>query len=268
MRLTAHCLLRNEEIFIGPAVSVLAAELEHVIVMDTGSTDDTVDVLHSIGKKLGPLHFFQDRWGGMGFVEDDDGNDALVDFSYPVRVSEYGSLTIVEVDEPLTREQNGDARNYMTSLTRTDWILICDGDEYYLPEALRELGAIEMPPEARLGYLQFQVVRHEEGKWRYSEPWNGQALMYAPGLVYEGRYPEECPNWNAMILANPRIQVNIELENEPIWDFHHAIRSRKDDETFHRALHPHGRRMKMPLYQEVELPFKWRDEWWSPYKEE
>jgi len=252
MNACGMAMLRNEEVFCGFNILEMLAALERVIVMDTGSTDDTVKIIEGIGQEHAELgHDERIQWGER-----------------ELHSREYGKLTLITTDQPLTQEENGDIMNYMASIADAEWWMGCDGDEYYPRSALKEIIAFEMPPEVRLGYIELQLVRHHEGRWRYGDEWHGQKLHYIPGIQWVNKYPDVCPNWHLSALEGEPLTIYIPTDSGEILDFHHAIRSRKDDETPHRKLHPLGRRRETALREETQLPFEWKDEWWTPYRRE
>lgn len=99
MKITAHCLVKNEEKFIWYALNSVINHVEKVLVWDTGSTDRTVEIIKSI--KSDKIEFAE-----KGPV---DG----------------GGVTRL--------------RNEMIAQTKTDWIMILDGDEIWYENALLEI---------------------------------------------------------------------------------------------------------------------------------
>lgn len=219
VQLTAHVMLRNEEYWVGYILDALLQVMDEVIIIDTGSTDNTVDVVRRALKE------------------------------HPYCKSQflcYGTLT---------PEENGQARQWMTDKTRTEWGMIVDGDEYYSPEALEAIKAIELPSTARLGFTTLQVLQHRDDKFWLAEKWSKQALFYVPDTKWSGKYPFEGPtNYD-------KPETFYYYEDVLGWDFHHLKRSSKDAETLHR--HDNIRTFQ-PVSAPCELPFE-LGKWKNPY---
>jgi len=106
--LTVHCLIRNEEQFIRPAILSILPLATRVLVYDTGSTDRTLEILSSIQRDL----------------------SAVPDTT--------GKLEIVHKTFTQPRELNG-FRNEMIERTTTEWFMLVDGDEIYPADAVRRI---------------------------------------------------------------------------------------------------------------------------------
>lgn len=99
--ITVHCLVRNEECFVGAALRSVLPIARRVIVYDTGSSDATLDEIAALGS---------DR---IEVVHKADAS--------PRRLTEY--------------------RNEMIEQTTTEWFWLVDGDEIYPARALPRLAA-------------------------------------------------------------------------------------------------------------------------------
>jgi len=89
--LTAHCLIKNEENFIGYALQSILPFVDRVLVWDTGSTDRTVAIVKNI-------------------------NSPKVEFQEKGPVDEAGHTAL---------------RNEMVKETTTEWFMVLDGDEVW-----------------------------------------------------------------------------------------------------------------------------------------
>jgi glycosyltransferase involved in cell wall biosynthesis len=99
--ITVHCLVRNEEYFVAPALRSVLPLARRVLVYDTGSTDATLDEIAAIGSER------------IEVVRKSDAS--------PRRLTEY--------------------RNEMIEQTTTEWFWLVDGDEIYPARALPRLAA-------------------------------------------------------------------------------------------------------------------------------
>lgn len=159
MDLTATVMARNEEYFIGYTLQPLLEVLDHVIVVDTGSGDNTVQVIREVCKQ------------------------------FPT------SRSTILLYNPLTPEANGRIRQIMTNLVETEFALLVDADEYYPPEVLDQIKSTELPSSTRLGFTKLQTLQWEDGEFQKAEMWSKQALYHAKSTVWTGAYPFEGPSW-------------------------------------------------------------------------
>ena len=97
--LTVHCMIRNEERFIRPAILAMLPLAQRVLVYDTGSTDGTLEALASI--RSDKLELVQKT------------------FTKPLELTGF--------------------RNEMIERTRTEWFMLVDGDEVYPAHAVTRL---------------------------------------------------------------------------------------------------------------------------------
>lgn len=101
MSITAHCLIKNEEKFVGYAIKSVIDFVDSVIVFDTGSTDSTVEIVQNLKK-------------------------------------EYPDKIIFEEKGPCDKIQHTRLRQEMLDRTKTDWFMILDGDEIWTRRGLEE----------------------------------------------------------------------------------------------------------------------------------
>lgn len=99
MKITAHCLLRNEDIWVWYALSSVLPYVEKVLVNINGSTDKTLEIVKSI--KSSKIETEE-----VGFVDETE----LVDI-----------------------------RRKQLKKTTTDWFLILDGDEIWPEGEIKKL---------------------------------------------------------------------------------------------------------------------------------
>ncbi len=109
-KIIAHCLVKNEERFIWYALNSVLPYVEKIMVWDTGSTDNTINIIRSI-------------------------NDPKIDFKQINPVDATGHTT--------ARQQMLDA----TDKTKFDWLMILDGDEIWTSQALSSVSAAMSDPQ-------------------------------------------------------------------------------------------------------------------------
>ncbi len=100
--ITAHCIVKNEENFVGFAIASVINAVDKVLVYDTGSTDATVEIIEKLVKK------------------------------YPEKIH-------FEQKGPCNKEQHTVLRQTMIAATTTDWFMILDGDEIWTERGLTEM---------------------------------------------------------------------------------------------------------------------------------
>lgn len=106
---TAHVLVKNEENYIWYAINSVLPYVDKMIIFDTGSTDKTLEIIKGIVAK--------------------DKNKKII-------FEERG-----EVD----KQGHTDLRNEMIKRTKTDWILLLDGDEIWDSSQIKNVVDNELP---------------------------------------------------------------------------------------------------------------------------
>ncbi len=101
MSLTVHCLVKNEEKFVGFAIKSVVDFVDKLIVFDTGSTDQTVEIIKNLTK-------------------------------------EYPDKIIFEEKGPCDKLRHTQLRQEMLDRTKTEWFMILDGDEIWTVRAVEE----------------------------------------------------------------------------------------------------------------------------------
>lgn len=188
-KLTSHTLVKNEEIWVKPALAAVINFVDEVLVWDTGSTDKTVSLIQSIK-------------------------------SPKIKFKQCGSVN---------RERLVELRNAQIQATKTDWFLLVDGDEIWPKENLEKLiqAAKKARPETLalvnrtrncigdLGHF----LPENQGCYRIG-PWAGhlniRAIKNLPGLEVVGSYPNE-----AYLYEGKKLQDQPErLEFVDTWYYH------------------------------------------------
>lgn len=108
-KLTSHTIVKDGEIFIEAVLKSLLGKVKEMKIVDTGSTDKTVDIINN----------FIDRY-----------DKAKINFE---RVGPFKGDWKTGVPE-LTK-----LRNQMLEETKTQWAVIIDDDEIWTPELWEEL---------------------------------------------------------------------------------------------------------------------------------
>ncbi len=103
--LTAHCLVKNEENFVGFAIRSVIDYVDQMIVFDTGSTDKTVVIIEELAKQ------------------------------YPDKI-------IFEEKGPCDKIRHTQLRQEMLERTTTDWFMVLDGDEVWTKRGMEEACAL------------------------------------------------------------------------------------------------------------------------------
>lgn len=102
MSLTAHCLVKNEENFVGYAIKSVIDYVDSIIVFDTGSTDKTVEIVKELAS------------------------------AYPDKI-------IFEEKGECDKKRHSELRQEMLDRTKTDWFMILDGDEVWTRRGMEEV---------------------------------------------------------------------------------------------------------------------------------
>ena len=108
--ITAHCLVKNEENFVGYAIKSVIDFVDCVIIFDTGSTDKTVAIVQNIMKEYPDKVTFEEK----GFCNG---------------------------------KRHTELRQEMLDKTKTEWFMILDGDEVWTERSIKEAKKIILEDE-------------------------------------------------------------------------------------------------------------------------
>ena len=101
--ITAHCVIRNEDVWIWYVIQAALSCFDRIIITDTGSEDHTLEILDTI--KSDKITFLQ--------------KPKLIGLEFQTKFNEY--------------------RNEQIKLTTTPWWFLLDGDEIFHTLALQEM---------------------------------------------------------------------------------------------------------------------------------
>lgn len=209
--ITAHCIVKNEEIYIKSAILSVLPYVDKLIVFDTGSTDSTISIIEKLLKtKEGKKKII--------FQEKDDDN---------VR-------------------KHTDLRNEMINLTETEWFLILDGDEIWPKDQIEFLIKEDLPVASKLKRNCIMVGFHlpNVDLYHYSESGHYETLWGLHGHIcyrvfkktneihWSGQYGKDDLYYKNG--QKVRIQKNILLSSTYFWHVSKLKRSSKDFDVIGR----------------------------------
>ncbi len=199
--ITAHCLVKNEEIFVGYAIKSVINFVDSIIVFDTGSTDRTVEIIQKLAK-------------------------------------EYPGKIIFEEKGLCDKARHTQLRQEMLEKTKTEWFMILDGDEVWTDRVLNEakktiaenhgVECLIIPFYLCVGDIYHTSFRKGEitivGKTDFHYP---RFIKISPGLHWQGDYNEDT-------LLDKNNEENCKIENSRFlsnkyWHLTHLRRSSQDD---------------------------------------
>ena len=201
--LTVHCLVKNEDRFIWYAIKSVVDFVDQVLVFDTGSTDETVEII----KELRSL--------------------------YPNKI-------LFEAKGECDKRRHTLLRQEMIERTNTSWFMILDGDEVWTRRAIRE--ALEtMRTRTNLEcliapfYLCVGDIYHKSRYGQYVL--NGKKAHATPrffkkttGIHWDGEYN------NDAVIDGSGVKVfekeHVAWLTDHFWHLTHLIRSSGSGEEF------------------------------------
>jgi len=187
--ITTHTIVKNEQNWIKPALLSVIGQVDQMLVWDTGSTDSTVKIIRSI-------------------------------HSPKIELKECGSVN---------RQGLVKLRNEQIQITKTNWLMILDGDEIWPKTNLIQLiKAIDKAQPNTIALVNrtkncigdlHHFVPEAKGKYQIG-PWQGhlniRAIRNLPGLTVVGEYPNE-----AYVYQGKKLQDQSErLEFVDTWYLH------------------------------------------------
>lgn len=159
---TPCLMIKNEEYWIHYVVRDLFKVFPTVLILDTGSTDRTMDIIKRTARDYSPTPGF----GGLILIEDNYNND-------PVRI--------------------GNGRNVMREACPTYWMFLIDGDEIWREEKLRNIFMYHTKEETEVIMVAGWNVEDVNGKLqlRTNDLANRDGLM-SPNIHWQAKdYPFE-----------------------------------------------------------------------------
>ncbi len=157
MQLSLSMVVRDEAARLERCLTSVAGFVDEMVVVDTGSQDETVAIAERLGARVEHL-----PWPG--------------DFA--------------------------PARNHALQAVRGEWVLVLDGDEQLLPEAIPLLRKLMAEPEALL----INLLRLEEGARQ--APYSSVSRLFRrhPAIQWSGAYHAQIDD-----------SVSTLLQSEPQW---------------------------------------------------
>ena len=202
--LTAHCIVKNEENFVGFAIASVVDMVDKMLVFDTGSTDKTVAIIEALANK------------------------------YPDKIT-------FEQKGPCDKQRHTALRQEMIDKTTTDWFMILDGDEVWTRRGVAEVKhMIDRNPDVACLIAPFylcvgDVFHHYYGSGDFSIL--GQVGFFSPRVIKKTNGVQWCGDYNqdALVLASGESVINrattVFLE-ERYWHVSHLRRSSFDDNDY------------------------------------
>lgn len=199
MKITGHCIVKNEDRWVFFALQSVLPFCEEILVYDTGSTDDTVSIIKSIN-------------------------------SPKIKFEEKG---------PVTPEKLVELRRDQLNHTKTDWFLIIDGDEIWSKDNLKKMIDVASTlPKDKIALFNrvrncigdiYHYLPESSGRYQIGGikgHLNIRLIKNVPGLDIKGVYPLE-----AYTLENKPIQDQVErVEFVDTWLLHMSFLKRSSSD--------------------------------------
>ena len=139
MTITAHTLVKNEARYVWYAVMSVIDHIDKVLLWDTGSTDGTLEIIKEILKTP----------------------------------QAKGKVNFKKVDN-VTSETFPKVRQEMLNETKTDWILMVDGDEVWWKDSIRNVCEVIKSDGSSLESLVVPTINLVGDIYNYQDPSSGQ----------------------------------------------------------------------------------------------
>lgn len=246
-RLTAHMIVKNEEQWIWYAVSSVLPLVDKIIIFDTGSGDQTVEIIKTIRSKK-------------------------VQFLEKGSVDANGLVAL---------------RNEQIKKTKTDWFLIVDGDEVwqerYLKEIIVKLSKLDKKIMAIftrtfncVGDV-YHVLPESAGKYEIAGirgHLNIRFFRVSPQYSWRGTYPLEAYQNEKGEKVND-FPTRLYFFDKPYWHMTHMVRSslREEETVARKGKHKFEFGVEIPQENLPKIFFKKRPKvvpspWVKPNKRE
>lgn len=209
MKITVHCLVKNEEKFIWYAINSVLEHVEKIIVWDTGSTDKTVEIIKSI-------------------------KSAKIEFQEKGAVDPAGVTRL---------------RNEMIDITNTNWIMVLDGDEVWWDDTMEKIKGVIHPDPLKFDTIVsptimlvgdiYHIQEDLAGRYKIHDKYGHYNLRFMRVKhndikvvgVY-GHYPYEAFINDKGVKAQELAKDRIYFSDKPYLHMSHLLRSSKQRPKF------------------------------------
>lgn len=201
-KIWGHTIVKNEDRYIWFAIKSVIDYLDKILIWDTGSTDNTVNIINLLQKE------YPDK----------------IDFK---RIGPVDAIGLTK------------ARQRMLDETKSDWLLILDGDEVWWEKGIKE--AIDKVQNDKLYAIVTPVINVIGDIYHYQEEQAGQYQILGkkghfniravnrniPGLHIKNAYPLEgfYDRYEKLIQGNG--SSRLVFQNVPLMHFTYLPRSSK-----------------------------------------
>jgi glycosyltransferase involved in cell wall biosynthesis len=172
---TIHMMVKNESPYIIQTLRSVIPFVRNSIIIDTGSTDDTVGKIGDFFHYYESVAHNQNQGFNHRFLQRDVAKDSI------------------EWDGNHLNQELTDLRNEMLSITDTSWVWQVDGDEIYTPDSIIQLSKI-MPMLEGTPYIGLQHLI----KWCISDeqyvlpgPFPQTLRVFTSNGFWQGQFPDE-----------------------------------------------------------------------------
>lgn len=221
MKIVAHTIVGNEENFVWYAINSVIDYVDQMIIWDTGSSDKTPEIILQIQKLKGKDKIIFKKKGKQD----------------PAGVSNL--------------------RQQMMEKTKSDWVLILDGDEIWWKDGIEELrdriyefgntkDLIVSPNYMLIGDI-FHYQEERAGKYKIGDRYghfNIRAIRNFPSIHVEGIYPNEAYVDDKGVKIQDLAEERIYFSDYPYLHASFLTRSRK-----------HKKKLKYEIGEEFAADF-------------
>lgn len=209
--ITAHCIVKNEEIYIKSAILSVLPYIDKLIVFDTGSTDATISIIEKL-----------------------------------LKTKEGKKKIIFQKRDDENAKKHTDLRNEMIELTKTGWFLILDGDEIWPKDQIEFLVKEDLSAATKLKrncimvsfHLPNVDLQHYTESGHYETLWGlhghicYRVFRKTNGICWSGLYGQDDLYYKDK--QKVRTQGNILLSSTYFWHVSKLKRSSKDSDVIGR----------------------------------
>ena len=216
MKITAHCLVKNEENFVWFAINSILDQVDEILIWDTGSIDKTVKIIKSIK-------------------------------SPKIKFSEVGEANPKRISQ---------LRQEMIDQSDADWLMILDGDEIWYDNQINNLkikiqnSSYDLVVNKVLMCVgdTFHFQDESVGKYKIADKqghYNIRFIKNKPDLHITGVYPNEAYVDSLGIKLQNYQKEKMLFFDQPYLHLSHLKRSSLDNKKFKYEI---GRHFPLDYY--------------------
>jgi glycosyltransferase involved in cell wall biosynthesis len=205
VKVSACLITKNEEMLLEKCLNSLINVVDEIIILDTGSTDRTLEICREFNSPLNPLFFSSEKERGP-----EEWTSSFSPSLPAPRPGERGQGGELKLYQTTWQNDFAAARNQCISYATGDWILSIDADES-LSEKTQEIlpGFITEQPQDQPLILEFKITAPVPGNdYLFANPYyKGSLFRNGFGIRFKNPIHEQLTAEHLVSVKCPFLEI-------------------------------------------------------------